>query len=60
MAKGELQISGWTKVYWDITSILGIPPTQDCTLLVPCENPITDKMFNELADEEGNCIVWTL
>jgi hypothetical protein len=60
MAKGELQISGWTKVYWDITSILGIPPTQDCTLLVPCENPITDEMFNELADEEGNCIVWTL
>lgn len=60
MAKGTVQINGWTKEYWDITNVLGLPPTQDCTILIPCENPITDELFNELADEEGNCIVWTL
>lgn len=60
MAKGELQVSGWTKEYWDITNVLGLPPTQDCTILIPCENPITDELFNELADDEGNCIVWAL
>lgn len=60
LAKGELQISGWTKEYWDITSIAGLPPTQDCTLFIPCENAITDENQNVLSDEEGNCIVWTL
>jgi hypothetical protein len=58
LAKGTVQISGWTKEYWDITAIIGNPPTQDCVLNVECENPITDSFSNILADEEGNCIVW--
>lgn len=60
LAKGTVQISGWTKEYWDITTILGNAPTQDCTLAEICENPITDELQNILADDEGNCIVWTL
>lgn len=58
LARGTVQVSGWTKEYWDITNVLGNAPTQDCTLAIPCENPITDELQNILADEEGNCIVW--
>lgn len=60
LAKGELQISGWTKEYWDITQVPGITPSQSCTIFIPCENAITDENQHVLADEEGNCIVWTL
>lgn len=39
---GNLKISGWTKEYWDIKPVEGLPPTQIC--FIPSEEPpvVTD------------------
>lgn len=39
---GTLKISGWTKEYWDIRPVDGLPPTQIC--FIPSEEPpvVTD------------------